>query len=335
MSVRIGATGVGSLPGTSAEEAMRVAFGEGLDTPYVVELPGRGPGADIIGRTAARLVDIHPELQPSGWRVTRRPGIDVRRANDYWAWDLDALQHAADGYWGPLKVALAGPWTLAASIELANGHRFLTDAGAVRDLQDSLVEGAVAVLDDVRRRVPGAEPLLQLDEPALPAVLAGEVPTASGFGRLPAVGTQEAGAGLARIVDGVGVPVVVHSCASKVPYGLLRQAGVSAAMIDAGLLSEREYDDLGSAVVDEGLGLVLGAVASTGAVRPGDVDRAAARVREIASVVGIPGGSVVEQIGVTTACGLAGRTTGQAIEATRAVVAVARQVRDNPEVTDE
>ena len=35
------------------------------------------------------------------------------------AHDLDALEEAADGYRGPLKIQVCGPWTLAATIELA------------------------------------------------------------------------------------------------------------------------------------------------------------------------------------------------------------------------
>lgn len=329
----IGSTGVGSLPGVSADDAMRLALGEDLDTPYMAEIPGRGAGADMIGRTAARLVDLPVEIVPSAWRVAARPGIDMGRAADYWSWDLDALQVAADGYRGPLKVSIAGPWTLAASLELANGHRFLTDDGALRDLQASLGEGIAGLLDEIRRRVPGAEPLLQLDEPSLPGVLAGSIPTASEFGRIPAVGSHEAGLGLQRIIDAVGVPVVVHSCAPGVPFGLLRQAGVEAVLIDAAQLTEREYDDLGSAL-DEGLDLVAGVVPSTRAVRRDDVDRAATRVRQIAAAVGIASTDLTDRVGISTACGLAGRTFDEAVAATRAIVAVARQLRDTPDIDE-
>ncbi|WP_106848143.1 methionine synthase [Blastococcus sp. Marseille-P5729] len=329
----IGSTGVGSLPGTSADEAMRLAFGEGLDIPYMAEIPDRGAGADMIGRTAARLVDMPVEIVPSAWRVARRPGVDMRRAADFWSRDLDALQVAADGYRGPLKVSMAGPWTLAATLELANGHRFLTDGGALRDLQASLGEGVAVLLDEVRRRIPGAEPVLQLDEPSLPAVLAGSIPTASGFGRLPAIGSHEVGLGLQRVIDAAGVPVIVHSCAPRVPFGLLRQAGAASAMIDAALLTEREYDDLGTAV-DEGLAVFAGVVPSARAVRRHDIDEGAARVRQIASAVGIASAELGARVGVTTACGLAGRTFDEAVAATRAVLAVTRQLQNAPNVDE-
>ena len=43
------------------------------------ETPGRGPGADIIGRAAGLLVDLPVDLQPSGWRFVDRPGRDASR----------------------------------------------------------------------------------------------------------------------------------------------------------------------------------------------------------------------------------------------------------------
>ena len=77
---------------------------------------------------------------------------------------------------------MCGPWTLAATIELTRSQNpALADRGAVADLTQSLAEGVAAHVAEVRKRVPGATVLLQLDEPALPAALAGRVPTASGL----------------------------------------------------------------------------------------------------------------------------------------------------------
>ncbi|MGZ6772647.1 MAG: hypothetical protein ACXVGA_08965, partial [Mycobacteriaceae bacterium] len=63
------ATGIGSWPGTDPVEAARVVLGELGVLPHLVELPARGVGADMIGRTAALLVDIAVEVSPSGYRV--------------------------------------------------------------------------------------------------------------------------------------------------------------------------------------------------------------------------------------------------------------------------
>ena len=74
------ATGIGSLPGTEPVEALRLVLGELPDLAHLPELPARGPGADLIGRTAALLVDLAVDLTPAGWRLVPRSGIDQRRA---------------------------------------------------------------------------------------------------------------------------------------------------------------------------------------------------------------------------------------------------------------
>jgi hypothetical protein len=109
------ATGLGSWPGTDVAEALRVVAGELPDLPHLPELPGRGPGADLIGRAAARLVDLPVDLQPSGWRLVDHAGRDQARAAAFWREDLDRMAHTFDGWQGPLKVQLAGPYTLAAA----------------------------------------------------------------------------------------------------------------------------------------------------------------------------------------------------------------------------
>src|SRR5919198_856510 len=154
-------TGIGSLPGTDPVAAARLVFDELPYLPHLPELPARGAGADMIGRGAALLVDLPVEIVPSGWRLTAHAGHELRRARDFLAWDMDALEAAGAGFSGPVKVQVTGPWTL----------------GAARDLAESLSEGLQAHLDEVRRRLPAATPVLQLDEPSLPAVLAGAVAT--------------------------------------------------------------------------------------------------------------------------------------------------------------
>ena len=91
---------------------------------------------------------------------------------------MDAFDEACDpARPGWVKVQAAGPWTLAAGVELHTGHRVLTDRGAVREFAASLAEGLRAHLAEVAART-GAAVLLQLDEPSLPAVLGGRLPTA-------------------------------------------------------------------------------------------------------------------------------------------------------------
>src|SRR5215468_495396 len=85
------ATGLGSMPGTDPDEAIAVVLGELPSLPHLPELPARGPGADMVGRTAALLIDMPVETTATGWRLAERPGRDLRRAAGLLAADLDAL----------------------------------------------------------------------------------------------------------------------------------------------------------------------------------------------------------------------------------------------------
>src|SRR5271157_5968741 len=189
------------MPGTNPAEAMRVVVGELPDFPHLPELPDRGPGADLTGRTAALLVDMAVEVTPRGWRLAERPGRDLARARSMLSSDLDAFEEVLDGFRGPVKVQLCGPWTLAATLELSRTMNVaLADPGAVADLTASLAEGAAAFAADVARRVPGARLVVQFDEPALPSALAGLVPTQSGLSRLAAVEDDTAAARLSQVL---------------------------------------------------------------------------------------------------------------------------------------
>src|SRR5699024_9718921 len=60
------ATGIGSMPGTDPLEAARLIAGELEELPHLVELPDRGLGADLIGRTAGMLVDLPVDTSTTG-----------------------------------------------------------------------------------------------------------------------------------------------------------------------------------------------------------------------------------------------------------------------------
>jgi hypothetical protein len=257
------ATGVGSIPGTDPITAMRLIFDELPDLPHLAELPDRGLGADMTGRTAAILVDLPADATPRGWRFADRPGRDLRRAQSLLARDLDGLEEVADGYRGALKIQICGPWTMAATIELTRSQEpALADPGAVSDLIASLAEGVAAHVADVRARIPGADLLLQVDEPALPAVLAGTVPSASGLNRVRTIENDDAESGLRAVLSAVLAPGLVHCCAASVPLGIIRGAGAHAAGIDLGQLRQGEEEMLAEAV-EGGLGIFLGAVPAT------------------------------------------------------------------------
>ena len=224
------ATGVGSLPGTDMAEATKLVFGELPDLPHLPELPARGPGADLIGRGAGLLVDLPRELYAGQWRLAARPGIDRRRTLDLLERDLDALTEAATDFAGPVKVQVPGPWTLAAGLDLPIGGRVLRDHGACRDLAASLAEGVRAHLAEIARRLPATGIVLQIDEPSLPAVLAGRVRTDSGLYTYRSVPAQRAQEALASVVDAAGVDVVVHCCAAAAPVPLFRDGRRARAL---------------------------------------------------------------------------------------------------------
>jgi Cobalamin-independent synthase, Catalytic domain len=297
-------TGIGSLPGTDPADAVALVFGELPDLPHLPELPERGAGADMIGRTAALLVDLPVELVPSGWQIAAHPGRDLRRASDLLARDLDALENAAAGYSGALKLQATGPLTLAAAVELRTGHKVVSDPGALRDLTESLGEGLAAHLADVAARVPGATLVLQLDEPSLPAVLAGEIRTPSGYGTVRALDAQVAEQSLRTVL--AVAPVggrAVHSCAAGTPIALLRAAGADVVGVDASLLGVPDYDTLGEAI-EAGVALWLGVVPSTDS----DVtlDRARGPIRRIWSELGFDPELLATTVVATPTCGFAG-----------------------------
>jgi methionine synthase II (cobalamin-independent) len=313
------ATGIGSLPGTDVAEAQRIVLGELPALPHLPELPARGPGADLIGRTGGLLVELPVELYAARWRIAPRPGKDLRRARDLMERDLDQLAEQAEDYGGPVKVQAAGPFTLAASLELPIGGRLLRDPGAVRDLAGSLAEGLRGHVAAVARRLPRATVLLQLDEPSLPTVLAGRVPTESGFGTHRPVESEVARALLRGVIEAAGVPTVVHCCAPDVPLELIRTAGAVGVALDLELITD--LDPLGE-VLDAGLGLLAGAAPALpppGGRAPTSA-QVADRVRRVWDRLGFPRRQLAEQVVVTPACGLAGATPAYV----RAVLAACR-----------
>ncbi|WP_328339342.1 methionine synthase [Micromonospora sp. NBC_00421] len=307
------ATGIGSLPGTDIAEAQRIVLGELPALPHLPELPARGPGADMIGRTGGLLVELPVELYAARWRIAPRPGRDLRRARDLLERDLDQLAEQAEAYAGPVKVQATGPFTMASAVELPIGGRLLRDPGAVRELTASLAEGLRLHVAAVARRLPRASVLLQLDEPSLPAALAGRIRTESGLGTYRPVDTAVARTLLGEVITAAGVPTVVHCCASDVPLELIRTAGAVGVSLDLALVTD--LDPLGEAI-DAGLGLLAG-VAPT---QPPSAGRAptsaqlADRVRGLWDRLGFPRRQLAEQVVVTPACGMAGATPEYARE---------------------
>jgi hypothetical protein len=145
---------------------------------------------------------------------------------------------------------------------------------------------------------------MQLDEPSLPAVLSGRVPTPSGYGTVRAVDRavveQSLGAALAAAPAGGRI---VHCCATDPPLGLLRAAGADAISIDLSALDRSHYDELGAAV-DSGVSIWLGVLPGTDAT----ITRATAHepIERLWSELGFAPGLLADAVVPTPTCGLAG-----------------------------
>ena len=301
------ATGIGSLPGTDFAEALRTVLGELPEWPVIPELPERDPAASMLPRGAGVLVDLPIQHWVGRWQLADRPGIDMQRIGDFWARDLDTLHEIAGEHDGPLRLTCAGPWTMAAGIWRRTGGAMVADAGAVRDLTESLTEGLRQRVAEIAERIPRARLSLQLDEPSLPAVIAGQVPTESSFGFYRPVETDVVRERLRTLIDAVEVPVVVHCCAAGVPLNVLREAGAAAAAIDLhsmDLNDATQLDALGENL-DAGLRLIAGVIPAT-ETEPLEGKAAASIAADLWNRLGFPASKLAKQISLSPTCGLAG-----------------------------
>ena len=318
------ATAVGSMPGTSPVEAAAVVVGElgqGDGVPHLPELPARGPGADLVGRTMGLLSQVSPDLAvettPAGWRVTDAPGRAMRRALSWMGEDLDIWEESLDGYAGWHAASLAGPWTLAAVVELRTGERAVRDAGACRDLAAALAHAATEHVRELRKRIPGGRVMLWIDEPALPSVLAGSLPTQSGRSTYAAVEQPVAEQALLSIVDAVhasGAAAVIHCCAARPPLALLRRTGADALSVDLLLHDRRDDDELGE-LLDSGRRLVAGVVPGTGLASGRPASEVGATVEHVTALghrLGLAGDALARGVLVSPTCGMAGASPAAA-----------------------
>lgn len=334
MSAFAAPTGVGSWPGTSPRVAAEVVVGELHTLPHLVELPARGVGADIIGRAAGLLVDIAVDTTPRGYRVAARPGAVSRRARSLLDEDLDALEEAWEraalrGGHRAIKVQAPGPVTLAAQLELPNGHRAITDPGALRDLTTSLAEGVAAHRAEVSRRL-DSEVVVQFDEPSLPAALAGRLTGVTALTPVHPVDETVAVDLLDECAAAVAGEVAVHCCASEVPWGVLRRSNIHAMGLDPSVLDHSALDGLGE-FVDTGRTVMLGVVPSAPPERIPSAEQLAKRAAALTDRLGFARALLSERIGVTPACGLAGATPEWARAAIELAQKVAAAFADDPE----
>lgn len=332
MNVFATATGIGSWPGTAPRHPAEVIVGELPRLPYLPELPARGVGADMIGRAGALLVDIAIDTVPRGYRITARPGSVTRRAASLLDEDVDALEEAWEKAGArteepTVKVQAPGPVTLAAALELGNGHRAITDAGAVRDLTASLAEGVAIHRAEVARRL-SAPVAVQFDEPLLAAALAGRLTGVTALNPVHPVEETVAIELLDACVAAVGGQVLLHCCAADPPWTVLQRSTIGALSVDAAVLGEGG-DALGE-FLDSGRTVVLGlAPATEPAVRP-TAEQVADAAAALTDRLGFGRSVLGAQIGISPACGLAGADQRWARAVTALTRRAAAAIADDP-----
>lgn len=268
MTGQVTATALGDWPGTDPLEATKAIRGE-LGTPHLpvlAELPHRGVGSDAIGRTAVLLADLYADVQPHGWRIVPRPGRDAQRAESALSTDLNVLADVAgseERSAEDLQVRVVGPLSLMAGLYLPSGERVLADHGARRDVAQSLAAGVVPFLERVSRAVPGARLTVQLDEPDAARVLAGLLPTASGYRTLRSVPGEEARSAWAALTESLhsagAETAVVNLPSWEAPIAQVLAAGADGVSLPLADLTVAQWEELAGAV-EAGARLWLGAL---------------------------------------------------------------------------
>lgn len=336
-----GAIAVGSFPGTDPVEPVRILKGETPRLPAVVELPGRGPGGDMIGRAMTMLAgvsaDFAVETTTSGWRLAGRStdahNRVTKRANRWLDIDLEAAEEVyGQGSW--VKFAIAGPWTLASYVEQRNGHRLVADPGAVADL---IAAYHILIGEQVSRlRGLGFQPVLQLDEAVLNSVMSAQIPTPSGLHTYRAVAgdtIRQSMAGLVATAHDLQVPVLIHSCELPAPVELLRSSGADGLLLD--LTSQtsngtggHEEEQLG-ALMEAGVILGAGIVPMlfpTAVHDPISTTGAMNRLLTLLDRLGLRLDTMASTIVPTTPCGLVGTSLVAAQRTMQTVAAVSEQL---------
>lgn len=191
------ATGLGAWAGDDVFDAVTRVRGE-LGEPhisYLPELADRGYRATLLARSIAALEGLSADGTAAGWRLTGGYAAEGDAARSLLESDInilaDVVGKESGAAPGTIKLRLFGPLSLAASTYLTNGERVLSDHGARRDLAEAQRAGFHSLVKLLRQAVPGAQVQVQVEEPLLVEVAAGQLPTSSGYRTLRAVPRHE------------------------------------------------------------------------------------------------------------------------------------------------
>lgn len=297
------------MPGTDFREVTRMVADLMPDLLAWPELPQRDSSSAIAGRTLG-LLEQPCNLSSDGWRLAAARDAAQQRAARWWRLDLDDFEELTQDHRGVVKVALAGPWTLASSVRLAHPtmDHVIADAGACRDLAQALAEAIVELVRRLRRRL-GRALIVQVDEPVIAAVLDGGLSTFSGLHRYRIPDREEVLASwrllTAPLEQADGVEGVwLHSCAPGFDFDLARRAGFTGVSLDARYLDGPRSEACAEWLAD-GRTLGLGVV-RTDRVEVPAVDQVVGASVQLLRRFGLDPASLDAQVVLTPACGLGG-----------------------------
>lgn len=181
------ATARGAFPGHNYVDALMRVRGE-LGSPhlsFLPELPKRGYHATVLARTICALEGLSADGTASGWRIRTGRGLEHEQAYSLFASDINVLADCVGAEKSyrpePYKLQLLGPVSLAASVYASNGELLISDAGARRDLLQSLIEGIKPWISNLAEATGNAPLILQFEEPLVDAAMKGAIATSSGY----------------------------------------------------------------------------------------------------------------------------------------------------------
>ncbi len=299
-------TGLGSMPGTDFREACRVVLDLSDDLIGFPEVPLRDAASGMVGRTAG-LLELPMTLDGDGWRLAAATGIQQARSTRWWRNDCDDFEELSQDHAGIVKMAVVGPWTMAASVRASHPtmNHVLADPGACRELGQALAEAAGELVGQLSQRL-GREVWLQIDEPMIGGVLRGEISGFSGLHHYRVPDDDEVLDAWRGMVDaghaaGAG-QVWLHSCACGTPFVLARKAGFDALSADARHADAADWDLVGEHL-DAGGTLALGVTRTDHVILP-SVDQIVSSGYEWLRPLELDPELLGAQVVLTPACGL-------------------------------
>lgn len=211
------ATAIGSLPHHDPSEAVDFVLRNLPRLPAAPSLPGRSRREGMIAQAAHGVAGI--TVADDGSLVIDDAALDPEAplADDGLGSDafvgLRAFVNVVTERRGPIKISVTGPVTLGVALHAAGVApelAFRVAASAVR-------QRATALVEHVNQRVPQAQLVAFLDEPALGSAMFADFP----IGPVDAVDlTSGALAALER-----GAITGLHCCGTTTDWRLLMQAG--------------------------------------------------------------------------------------------------------------